>query len=203
MFTSSFAGNSDSTHMQFIPIVEYKTFEKSAPQTWDPLTLPKDGTPEARPGHPHSIVTDWSVDPYDYGDFLIGVFNEWYRKDVGTVLVNHFESLVAQHLGMPSQLCIYGEICGKGLAIEHDGERLRLRSLRLPGIQNREYSGPPVSGHRVFQKPGQIWLRQVRHPALLLPEVRLSEGLLGRMSQEQNHSNRRRRARAKLFMPGA
>jgi uncharacterized protein len=110
-----------STHMQFIPIVEYKNFEKSAPQTWDPLTLPKDGTPEARPGHPHSIVTDWSVDPYDYGDFLIGVFNEWYRKDVGTVLVNHFESLVVQHLGQPPQLCVYGETCGKGLAIEHEG----------------------------------------------------------------------------------
>jgi uncharacterized protein len=70
----------DSTYMQFIPIVEYKTFEKSAPQTWDPLTLPKDGTPEARPGHPQSIVTDWSVDPYDYSDFLIGAFDERYQE---------------------------------------------------------------------------------------------------------------------------
>jgi uncharacterized protein len=24
-------------------------------------------------------------------------------------------------MGLPSQLCIYGEFCGKGLAIEHDG----------------------------------------------------------------------------------
>jgi len=28
---------------------------------------------------------------------------------------------VAQHLGLPSQLCIYSEVCGKGLAVEHDG----------------------------------------------------------------------------------
>jgi uncharacterized protein len=37
------------------------------------------------------------------------------------VLVNHFETLVAQHMGLPSQLCIYNEFCGKGVAVEHDG----------------------------------------------------------------------------------
>ena len=40
---------------------------------------------------------------------------------MGKVLVNHFETLVAQHLGAGSQLCIYSEFCGKGLAVEHDG----------------------------------------------------------------------------------
>ena len=28
---------------------------------------------------------------------------------------------MAQHLGLPSQLCIYSEFCGKSLAVEHDG----------------------------------------------------------------------------------
>ena len=111
----------DSTYIQFIPIVEYREFESMAPLTWDPERLPKDGTPEARPGHPNSVVTEWSVDPYDYGDFLSRVFDEWYKYDVGKVLVNHFETLVAQHLNMPSQLCIYNEFCGKGLVVEHDG----------------------------------------------------------------------------------
>jgi uncharacterized protein len=37
------------------------------------------------------------------------------------VLVNHFETLVAQHMGLPSQICIYNEFCGKGVAVEHDG----------------------------------------------------------------------------------
>jgi uncharacterized protein len=83
--------------------------------------LPKQGDPEARPGHPDSIVTDWSVDPEDWGYFLCKVFDEWRTKDLGKVLVNHCESLVAQHLGMTSQLCVYNEFCGKGLAVEHDG----------------------------------------------------------------------------------
>ncbi len=111
----------DSTYMQFIPIVEYKGFEKTAPHKWNNDALPKDGDPEARPGHPNSIVTDWSVDPEDWGYFLCKVFDEWLRHDVGKVLVNHFETLVSQHLGLGSQLCIYSEFCGKATAIEHDG----------------------------------------------------------------------------------
>ena len=110
-----------STYIQFIPIVQVKDFETTAPHTWDPSRLPMLGSPEARPDHPNSVVTDWSVDPEEYGYFLCRIFDEWLRKDLGKVLVNHFETLVARRLGHPSQICIYGEICGKGVAIEHDG----------------------------------------------------------------------------------
>ncbi len=110
-----------STYMQFIPIVEYKGFEQTAPHKWNNDVLPRDGDPEARPGHPNSIVTDWSVDPDDYGYFLIKVFDRWLANDVGKILVNHVETLVSQHLGLGSQLCIYSEFCGKGVAVEHDG----------------------------------------------------------------------------------
>jgi serine-type anaerobic sulfatase-maturating enzyme len=111
----------DSTYIQFIPIVQARDFETAAPQARDLMQLPIVGTPEARPDHPNSVVTDWSVDPDQYGYFLSRVFDEWTRKDLGKVLVNHFETLVAQHMGLPSQLCIYNEFCGKGVAIEHDG----------------------------------------------------------------------------------
>jgi len=110
-----------STYLQFIPIVEYKGFERTAPQHWQTASLPMVGEPGARPGNPESIVTDWSVDPDDWGYFLCRTFDEWLKKDLGTVMVNHFETLVAQHLGMPSQVCVYSEFCGKGVAIEHDG----------------------------------------------------------------------------------
>ena len=110
-----------STRLQFIPIVEYREFKRTAPQRWDDASLPVDGAPESRPGHPDSIVTDWSVDPEDWGCFLSRVFDEWRSRDIGKVFVNQIETLVAQHLGMPSQMCVYSEICGKGLAVEHDG----------------------------------------------------------------------------------
>ena len=110
-----------STYMQFIPIVQIRGFETTAPQTWDESQLPIVGTPQSRPGHPDSVVTEWSVDAEEYGYFLCKVWDEWLKRDVGRVLVNFCETLVAQHTGLPSQLCIYAEQCGKGVAIEHDG----------------------------------------------------------------------------------
>ena len=110
-----------STYLQFIPIVEPRDFETVAPQKWDTARLPLIGAPEARPYHPQSVVTTWSVDPEEYGRFLSKVWDEWLARDFGKVLVNFCETLVAQHLGLPSQICVYSEVCGKGVALEHDG----------------------------------------------------------------------------------
>jgi uncharacterized protein len=110
-----------STTLQFIPIVEPRDFRTAAPQTWDVSQLPIVGTPRSRPGHPASVVTDWSVDPEEYGDFLCKVWDEWMRRDVGKALVNFCETLVVQHMGEPTQTCVFAEVCGKGVAVEHDG----------------------------------------------------------------------------------
>jgi len=107
--------------LQFIPCVEPKVFQRVAPQKWDLAALPIQGSPTAHPGNPDSVVTDWSVDPDDWGYFLCKVWDDWYRRDYGKVHVNLFETAVAQWMGMDSQLCIYHEFCGKGVALEHDG----------------------------------------------------------------------------------
>ncbi len=107
--------------LQFIPCVEPKVFQKIAPQKWDLAALPVQGSPAAHPGNPDSVVTDWSVDPDDWGYFLCKVWDDWYRRDYDKVHVNLFETAVAQWMGMDSQLCIYHEFCGKGVALEHDG----------------------------------------------------------------------------------
>ena len=83
--------------------------------------LPLQGSPAAHPGNPDSVVTDWSVDPDDWGYFLCKVWDDWYRRDYGKVHVNLFETAVAQWMGVDSQLCVFGEFCGKGVALEHDG----------------------------------------------------------------------------------
>ena len=143
-----------ATYLQFIPIVEYRGFEKTAPHRWNSAALPKDGAPEASPGHPDSIVTDWSVDANDWGYFLCKVFDEWHRNDLGRIMVNHFETLVSQHLGLGSQICIYGEFCGKGVALEHDGgiyacdhyvyPEYRLGNLRDEALDRQVFSRTQV-----------------------------------------------------------
>jgi len=110
-----------SKRMQFIPIVEPVGFRQVAPQCWDERLMPTIGAPEACPGNPGSIVEDWCVDPVGWGAFLCSVFDEWYRKDLGDIYVNYFEAAVETWMGHASPLCTQSPMCGKGLALEHDG----------------------------------------------------------------------------------
>lgn len=107
--------------MQFIPIVELLGFREKAPQCRDKMILPLMGSPESRPGNAGSIVEEWSVDPDDWGNFLIRVFDEWYRKDLGRIFVRYFDAAVETWMGHVSPLCTQGPMCGKGLALERDG----------------------------------------------------------------------------------
>ena len=107
--------------IQLIPIVETKDFDRTAPQHWDHATLPVSGSPAARPGTPESIVHDWSADPEDLGYFLCKVFDEWHRRDIGKHFVNLIETSVAVWAGLPPQVCVFSEICGKAVVLERDG----------------------------------------------------------------------------------
>ncbi len=69
-----------------------------------------------------SEVTDRSVTPDGYGQFLIEVFEEWVRHDVGRVYVQMFDSTLANFLNVPGALCVHAETCGTALALEHNGD---------------------------------------------------------------------------------
>ena len=67
-------------------------------------------------------VTDRSVDPVKWGEFLVTIFEEWVRHDVGTVYVQMFDAALASWLGAPASMCIFAETCGNALALEHNGD---------------------------------------------------------------------------------
>lgn len=108
-----------SYRVQFTPCVEPRAFKQGPPSANDAAALASERT---RPGHPMAIVTDWSVDARDYGDFLCTLWDEWLAHDFGRIHVNLFETAVAQSLGMPAQMCTSAPICGKALALEHTGD---------------------------------------------------------------------------------
>jgi uncharacterized protein len=110
-----------SALMQFIPCVEPKQFETTAPGSLPASQLVDANSPRAQPGHPLSIVTDWTVAPEDWGRFLTAVFDEWRAQDRGRVKINLFESLFAQLRGEASHLCTSSPFCGKNVAVEQDG----------------------------------------------------------------------------------
>jgi uncharacterized protein len=107
-------------YIQLIPIVE-----RATP---DLLPLANEGW-GARRGAQRplyqqqgELVTERSVHPEQWGRFLIAIFDEWVRRDVGTVFFQLFESALASWLGLPPSLCVFAETCGGALALEHNGD---------------------------------------------------------------------------------
>lgn len=67
-------------------------------------------------------VTDWTVEPLAWGEFLSTIWREWLLRDFGRVFVDQFENTLSQALGHGPQKCTTSPICGKALAIEHNGD---------------------------------------------------------------------------------
>jgi uncharacterized protein len=67
-------------------------------------------------------VTPWSVIPEEYGDFLITIYEDWVRHDVGKVFVMNFEWALNAWIGNPSPVCIHAKTCGRSVVIEHNGD---------------------------------------------------------------------------------
>ena len=93
-----------TTWIQFIPVIE-RINE-------DGRTLYQQGT----------TVSDNSVLPEQFGNFLITIFDEWVRKDVGKIFVQTFEAAVRSWLSMPTGMCFFSPTCGSGVALEHNGD---------------------------------------------------------------------------------
>ncbi len=93
--------------MQFIPIVE-RTGDRAAPPD-----LRSDDNPDA--------TMPWAVSSEGYGDFLVAIFDEWVKTDVGRVFVNIFDVALSAWTGMEPGLCVFSRHCGKAVAMEHDG----------------------------------------------------------------------------------
>jgi uncharacterized protein len=103
-----------STYIQFIPLVERST---DAGLAAPPLLVPS-----ADDAAQSATATPWSVDARDYGNFLVDIFQEWVRQDVGRIFVQVFETALSNWMGLGSTLCIFAETCGRALALEHNGD---------------------------------------------------------------------------------
>ncbi len=58
-----------------------------------------------------------------YGRFLIDIFEEWARHDVGDVFVQMFDTALAHWLGMEQAgMCVHARTCGDAVALEHNGD---------------------------------------------------------------------------------
>ncbi len=117
--------------VQFIPIVERATVET--------LAIANQGWSD-RPGagkrllytQTGDLVTDRTVGSEQYGRFLIDIFEEWVRRDVGRVFVQLFDVTLEAYFGR-HLLCIHAPTCGYGPALEHNGDLYTCDHFVEPG----------------------------------------------------------------------
>lgn len=67
-------------------------------------------------------LTARSVEPSAYGRFLIDIFDEWVRRDVGTMFVTFFDNVLTSYVHGESSVCAFRRECGDALALEHNGD---------------------------------------------------------------------------------
>ncbi len=104
-------------YMQFIPIIE--RMPEAALDGAVPWSSWRDRPLYEQRG---DYVTGRSITGAQYGRFLIDVFEEWVRRDVGEVYVQMFDVALANWVGAPPGLCVHSETCGAALALEHNGD---------------------------------------------------------------------------------
>ena len=106
--------------LQFIPIVERATAQTIdlANQGW---RTPTGGSKRPLYTQSGDLVTQRSVGAAQYGRFLVEVFEEWVRHDVGRVFVRDFDVALEACFGRHS-LCVLAPECGYGPALEHNGD---------------------------------------------------------------------------------
>jgi len=64
----------------------------------------------------------WNVPSEKWGDFLIAIFNEWVRNDVGTFYIQYFDSTLANWVGQQPGVCIQAKTCGHAGVMEFNGD---------------------------------------------------------------------------------
>jgi uncharacterized protein len=107
-------------YLQLVPLVE-RTLE-------DQLYMHRGGR-----------VTERSVGTDQFGRFLVAIFDEWAKRDVGKVFVQTFDVALGSLLGH-HDLCVFSPTRGNAVAMERNGnvyscDRYFERKSRLPNIR--------------------------------------------------------------------
>lgn len=97
-------------YIQFTPVVEREV------ERTDGLTLAPGMQGDA------GGLTDFSVTPEQWGNFLCTIFDEWVRHDVGEYFIQIFDSTLANWVGQAPGLCTLAKECGHAGVMEFNGD---------------------------------------------------------------------------------
>ncbi len=98
-------------YIQFAPVVERLV----APQTSTRLASLANNTGTEQ-------LTDFSITPEQWGNFLCTLFDEWIKEDVGTYFIQLFDSTLANWVGEQPGVCTLARTCGHAGVMEFNGD---------------------------------------------------------------------------------
>ena len=97
-------------YIQFTPIVE-----RFYPH--------KDGRHLASPMDNGKVpLADFSVSPEQWGEFLVTLFDEWVKEDVGKYFIQLFDATLANWVGQQPGVCTMARTCGHAGVMEYNGD---------------------------------------------------------------------------------
>jgi uncharacterized protein len=135
-------------HLQFIPIVEREPDDAARALGLDL------GAPGIA-GPPGAVrLTPWSVSAGAFGEFLIAVFDEWIRRDVGRVFVQAFDSALANRMGAGGSVCQFAPECGRSLVVEKNGDVYACDHYVYPSYRRGNLLDRPLA--EMVDDPAQV-----------------------------------------------
>ena len=171
-----------ATFIQYIPIIE-----RASPETlpiadagWGSHAHGRPAVPAGRvAGHP-PVGESGAERP-----FMIGVFKEWVRRDIGTVYVQMFDTAPANWYGEPGAMCIHAETCGQQLALEHNGDMYSCDHYVEPGCLLGNIKQKRLLELNRAAAPAEVRFGQARHPHAVLPGLRCAGRLQRRCPKDR------------------
>ena len=114
-------------YIQFTPIVE-RIFQHSDGRY---LASVEEGATET--------VTDFSVTPEQWGNFLCTIFDEWVRNDVGEYFIQLFDATLANWVGEQPGVCSLAKKLWPCRSNRIQRRCICLRPLRISTVQIRKH----------------------------------------------------------------
>ena len=103
-----------SQYISFLPLVERKGRAS-------PLPPPKEGDLDKQGNSEVESVSKASVPAFEFGLFLVAIFDEWVKNDIGVVKIQIFEEALRTAFHQEHSLCVFREKCGGVPVIERNG----------------------------------------------------------------------------------
>jgi uncharacterized protein len=64
----------------------------------------------------------FSINGDEWGQFLCGLYDEWYKKDTRKVSIRYFDSLLSYQVDGIRNICHMGDNCCQYFVVEHNGD---------------------------------------------------------------------------------